>query len=228
MICQHDAHVRSACYAMIRDMDRALCGYRSALVDVMADAAATIEAGDPLGFGPDDVAARFEACPALTAADAAALAGRWRAPGLAASDSIRWAQVRVGGGRFEFPDEAHDDGEAAPAIIVMCLDDGRVACDLAAIPLSAPATAARWLGRADLLGGEALATDGPVRAFRTPLDWLRAGRTGIVVLDAGEARWRLAGRDLVAQDVEHGRWLRDALALPRPRVMVAASAGRAA
>lgn len=101
--------------------------------------------------------------------------------------------------------------------------------DLLAWPLVGRPAPALWLGRADILGGEALRGDGSVRAYRTPLDWLRAGRDGIVVLNPERPRWGLAGPAVAAQDVGHGLWLRSALALPQPTILVAGDvAGRAA
>jgi hypothetical protein len=198
-----------------------------------------------LGFGPADVFERFAECPALSEADVAALARRYGVPaeairpdpeacrvhGFDPAPHVRRAGVMLGdGGVFDFPDEVSefDERPVAPALVMLAVEDG-IETDIVAWPLAAGAAPATWLGRADMLGADALREDGPARAFRTPLDWLRAGRRGLVVLDVERARWRLAGRALAAQDAQHGVWLRDALALPRPQIMVAeAGAGRAA
>ena len=58
--------------------------------------------------------------------------------------------------------------------------------------------------------------DEPVRVYRTPLDWLRAGGEGLVIVDWTEAYFRLAGLQLVASDVAHGEELQRRLRPPQP------------
>ena len=51
----------------------------------------------------------------------------------------------------------------------------------------------------------------PLPVFRSPLTWLRTGGNGIVVLDWNWARDLLLGHELIAEDVELGNRLDDAL-----------------
>jgi hypothetical protein len=66
--------------------------------------------------------------------------------------------------------------------------------------------------------------DDALPVWRSPLDWLRADRRGIVILRPGLAGHFLddAG-PLLAEDPEHGRELKRALARPGPRILVRAS-----
>ena len=59
-----------------------------------------------------------------------------------------------------------------------------------------------------------------LRLFASPLEWLRAERQGVVILDPERARWRLAGERLIVGDVDFGRRIRDALRLPEPQIFV--------
>jgi hypothetical protein len=91
----------------------------------------------------------------------------------------------------------------------------------------------RWLGRAVLLGEQMRffpRVESPaLRVFADPWEWLRGERRGVVVLDRGRARWRLAGDMLAVDDPAFGRHVRDSLRLPEPRILVASkAAGRAA
>ncbi len=65
--------------------------------------------------------------------------------------------------------------------------------------------------------------------WRDPLDWLRAGRRGIVIIRPRlAAAWLSDAGPLVAEDFEHARELRSALTRPAPRILVPAVARRAA
>jgi hypothetical protein len=61
-----------------------------------------------------------------------------------------------------------------------------------------------------------------VPTFRSPIEWLRHGRQGLVILDADKARWRVAysGFEIVAEDVPHGQALRRELTIPPPSILV--------
>lgn len=197
-------------------------------------------------FGPDDVLARYAACDPLTDADADVMTGRLGIPDrfvrhdealvrvhgldhLAQPESapMRRASVIFDGAHFDFLDEAQgSDVAPAPAIVIVCYEHG-TPVDLLAIRL-APFAAASWLGRVAILGEDDIAGQARVRVFRTPIDWLRGGCDGIVILNADVARDRLAGKEIVAQDVEHGRWLKNALSFPQPRILVSGATGRAA
>lgn len=197
-------------------------------------------------FGPDDVLARYAACDPLTDADADVMTGRIGIPAhlvrrdealvrvhgldhLARPESapMRRASVIFDGANFDFPDEAQgSDMAPAAAIVIVCYEHG-TPVDLLAIRL-APFAAASWLGRVAILGEDDIAGQARVRVFRTPIDWLRGGCDGVVILNTGVARDRLAGKEVVAQDVEHGRWLKNALSFPPPRILVSGATGGAA
>jgi hypothetical protein len=93
-----------------------------------------------------------------------------------------------------------------------------------------PATGrlATRLGVAGLLG-QRFAEDArdsiaarPVRVWRSPLTWLRAGRDGVVVVDPEQAAYLLADLPLVPEDIEFRQSLMT-LRVPPPRVILSAS-----
>lgn len=134
------------------------------------------------------------------------------------------SRVHMSGGSFEFS----DDGEPAFISPVHELRDGGrhldpfpATADLLAWLPRKPKTFARWLGVAMFLGEPylraAMEAGEAIRVYRTPLDWLRAGCAGVVILDTRRA-WAEFGSlewPLVADDVEHGRELRRILTPPQ-------------
>jgi hypothetical protein len=65
--------------------------------------------------------------------------------------------------------------------------------------------------------------------WRSPLDWLRQGRRGIVLLRSHAAAYALDDTGpLMAEDLEHGLELRRLLTRPGPRILVRRSDRRAA
>ncbi|WP_375460586.1 hypothetical protein [uncultured Enterovirga sp.] len=65
--------------------------------------------------------------------------------------------------------------------------------------------------------------------WRNPLDWLRAGRRGVVIMRPRlAAAWLNDAGPLVAEDFEHARELRTALTRPAPRILVPAALRRQA
>ena len=131
------------------------------------------------------------------------------------------AKVRPNGNTYE----PAPDG--IPAWVIPCMDAGET-CDLIALTTDP----VRWwlrLGLAAYVGGDALSDavlDEPVRVFRTPLAWLRAGAPadGLVVLDHDIARRELAYHSIVAEDLAHGLELDRLLTTPAqcPRISVPA------
>jgi len=133
-----------------------------------------------------------------------------------------------------------------PVLILPCWDrapvrpDGSVAWDAVPVDLVAVRTddPGRWWlrrGAVTLLGewllDHALLGDDPIRVYRDPLAWLRAGGDGVVVLDdAGFDILANLPAGLVAEDVEHGQEIRARLSrpLPVPRIFVAADRRAAA
>jgi hypothetical protein len=127
------------------------------------------------------------------------------------------------GGRFEFARDMRDPSGHVLAVIIPALDEWGQTIDLVAWRLDSGAVAT-WRGEAVMLGEEQinatrLEVDG-LRAFPSPLEWLRAGRRGVVILDRERARWRLSDERLIVTDATFGRRLREALRLPEPRVFV--------
>jgi hypothetical protein len=125
---------------------------------------------------------------------------------------------------FDFIDEAAGEAEV-PAIIFLARDEEGEPRDLVAWSCKKNRLAA-WFGAATMLGEDYLAgprlEDG-LRVCADPLEWLRAERLGVVILDARRACWRLAEERLIVGDVAFGRRVRDALRLPEPTIFVAAA-----
>ena len=78
------------------------------------------------------------------------------------------------------------------------------------------------IGRGD--GGTGLS----ITVHRSPLSWLRAGRTGTVIIDFDAAAAPLSGLALQAEDQPHARELRQRLRLPPPVIVVPEVARRRA
>ncbi len=83
------------------------------------------------------------------------------------------------------------------------------------------------LGAAGLLGqrqaeqAASYITARPIRVWKSPIGWLRAGRSGVVIVDPPRAAHLLSGINLIPQDVEHGRVLAGTLRVPPPRILSA-------
>jgi hypothetical protein len=119
-------------------------------------------------------------------------------------------------GIFE-PDRFDFGGRGDPlgAVVEALDEDGETVVDLVAWPLDAPDRVLTMFGRASVLGLRT-ATDSttyvfgrPLAVHRTPLDWLKAGCNGCVVVVP-----RLAARlfnelpgDIAPQDAEHAQEL---------------------
>jgi hypothetical protein len=111
------------------------------------------------------------------------------------------------------------DGELAAVIEAMLFDDCReqVTADLVAWPLNDPDAFVTAMGPndgADILGPQWMVhrRGAPLMVHRTPLRWLQAGCEGCVLLKPGALHWlHKAGGPFIAEDLEHGRELRDLL-----------------
>ena len=94
-------------------------------------------------------------------------------------------RVSVCGDRFEFTDLA----DTLVAIVEGFGRDGHTVLDLVAWPIDDPRRVFTAFGRLPLLGmpnlfsAATFAFDRPLRCYRTPLAWWRAGCMGAVVLD---------------------------------------------
>lgn len=108
------------------------------------------------------------------------------------------------------------------AYIFAIIDDGIV--DLVAWSPGDDRLATR-LGRGGALGQGQLGIDGlgttdrALPIWRSPLDWLRDGRRGVVIADPTMAAHLFAGTILQAEDKAHAAELSDALRLPPPTVI---------
>lgn len=125
----------------------------------------------------------------------------------------------------------HFDPDGVPAVIMEAIlfnsDREPFAADLVAWPLHEPHNFATAMGLndgADVLGAQnAVARQGqPLKIHRTPLDWLRAGGEGCVLLKPGARHWlRKAGGPFLCEDVAHGIEVRDFLDNdPRYRILI--------
>jgi hypothetical protein len=81
-----------------------------------------------------------------------------------------------------------------------------------------------WMGRAALLGEDNLYApqlDGGLHVHPSVLDWFRAKRSGVVILDPRRAARKLCDAGtLIAASIEHARKLQKDLRIPTPRILV--------
>jgi hypothetical protein len=160
---------------------------------------------------------------------------RFRAAGVVLSDvacpdMVLAASVEFSDdSRFLFIDEIDDPAQAAPAFVMLCRDDFGDPIDVAAW---SPANdrLATWLGCAWALDQYRALTPrisdhGALPIFKSPLGWLRSGRSGIVILDPEKAKWQIAYARpmLLAEDVAHGQALRNALTIHAPSIFLPSS-----
>jgi hypothetical protein len=148
--------------------------------------------------------------------------------------------VIIRGHRFDFATE--DEGDAVRAIVhIANADEDETPVDLIAWMRDQPRRVFQCLGAVEALGVDQIGNAAswflgkPLAVHRTPLDWLRAGCTGIVIFDATRVRARLeclparsGGYRLAAVSLEHGRALRKILS-PIPdtvQILVPASPHR--
>ena len=135
----------------------------------------------------------------------------------------------IGADRFELALPSERDARLGVVIEVRDGSDETV-IDLLALDAGEPAAWRLLLGRAPLLdawsAGQPPASRGgaPLRLWRGPLGWLRAGCTGSVLLQPARAFDALGSIEgpFVAEDTEHARVLAEATAgwLERSRILV--------
>jgi len=183
---------------------------------------------DPSGEDPRWRQEVFNAQPKLTEEQIAWL---WRSGVSYGSDSFIRQSDRVvffaEGGRptkdgnaasFFFVDELKDEGDLAfQQAAVPLLDEDHLFAWQPRHGLLAP-----WLGQPWCMGLQPFSwiSDGIVTIHQSPLEWLRASRSGIVILDWQRARWELAELPLQASSPEFARELRNRLKLPEPKIRV--------
>jgi hypothetical protein len=86
-----------------------------------------------------------------------------------------------------------------------------------------------WAINQDSIFRPRVQDSGALLVHRSPLEWLKIGRRGIVLIDARAATGYLHdAAPLLAEDAEHGLELRDRLTVPPPRIVIPAAAARAA
>ena len=124
---------------------------------------------------------------------------------------------------FEFTRHVDDESSSSAYIIGVLGFGGLI--DLAAWE---PASfhIASWLGRAFAISEQQIEAPHlePLPVWRSPLEWLRAGRRGIVILRPEIAWLRLADVPILAENVEHGLEPRRLLTSPfRPQIFVRSS-----
>jgi hypothetical protein len=119
-------------------------------------------------------------------------------------------------GFFEF----NDDSEAAIVFEVLG-DNDESTIDLCAFSLERSNVFGTAIGAATVLGGARVANPatwfaGPLPIFRTPLNWLKAGGQGAVILNHRQAPVVLgqALGPILAEDVQHARDLKMMLCSP--------------
>ena len=112
---------------------------------------------------------------------------------------------------FDFAEDVGEEGVEALAFL---------ARDDLGDPSDIVAWSCRVLGEDEILAPR-LTPEAALSIHRTPLEWLRSGREGVVVLSAERAA--IALRDvgpLVAEDAEHGRELRKIFRRREPQIFV--------
>lgn len=146
-------------------------------------------------------------------------------PPIDLSFEVRRARVQfLRGGRVVFDTDKRAAPEAlVPAFVMPAIDADGAVIDLVAWHprtgrIGSAERSAGWLA------GGYLSDDEPVLVHPDPLSWLRAGRTGVVVVHEDLARPALLSmRTLQAADVAHGEALQAMLAKVRlPRIVVPA------
>lgn len=126
---------------------------------------------------------------------------------------------QIAGEHFDF----FPDG-VPTAVIEVLSDDAMTVIDLVAWPLQAPDRFATAVGEADMLGIPNMRSTarckfmGPLKVYKHPLNWLMAGCRGCVVLNPryGGYWLRRCNRDILAEDLNHGRQLKAMLSTGIP------------
>ena len=184
-----------------------------------------------MSYRPHEIEKRFygkQSCRLLRAGER----DRFRAAGVAQLDLgvpdmvLAAPVVFLDNHSFLFLDELDEPEEVAPAFVMIYRDDDGDAIDLAAWSPTSERLAT-WLGRAWAIDqfrllSPRLSEFGALPVHKTPLEWLRARRDGIVIIDSEKAKWQIAylGRGLIVENISHGRMLRHALTIPAPDIFV--------
>jgi hypothetical protein len=124
---------------------------------------------------------------------------------------------------FDFAEDVGDEG-VVPAFVFLARSEFGDVFDLVAWA-PGEARVAAWLGRASMLGLDQLwqprlMHEGALPVCETPLEWLRAERRAVIILDPTRARWSLYRTNLIVTDVAFGCRVREALRWPAPQIFV--------
>jgi hypothetical protein len=152
--------------------------------------------------------------------------------GRGAFDALHVADVIFRPGRrFDFSREVRELRGHVAGVVIPVRDECGDLLDLAAWNVDG-GKLALWRGVASMLGAEnifAPRLGEPLLVHETPLDWLRAGRHGVFIVDPQRAApLLLLSEPLGVTREAHGRRLRQALTIPAPRIVVASNARAAA
>ena len=110
--------------------------------------------------------------------------------------------------------------DGVPSAVVEVLDeDGKTVLDLLAWPLAEPEAFATAVGNADVVGATNMRSTAycpftqPLWVHRTPLGWIKAACKGCVIINPSYAGYwlRKCNRQILAEDLDHGRELRGML-----------------
>jgi hypothetical protein len=187
--------------------------------------------------GPLNIIAQHQLCGALRQADIDWLLVRDVRPEAmirsAYGESDHLAIDRVvflDGDRFEFC--RYMPGEATKVVVLLARDPHGEVDDLVAWEPNGGGMAT-WLGRAALLGAEVLTgprLDGPALVVHPdPLTWLKADRTGVVIIHLRAAASLLREASTLAlPDLATAQRLRDAMRVRFPELLIAKPEAHAA
>jgi hypothetical protein len=125
---------------------------------------------------------------------------------------------------FDFADETHG-GSASEAMLLLARDEFGEPADIVAWKPKAQRLAA-WYGNAPLLGMEQLQaprldSNGALKVFADPLEWLLHERDGVVIVNPVRAAPLLrAAEPLQANSTAFGRRIAEIVNLKPPRILV--------
>jgi hypothetical protein len=185
-------------------------------------------------FSSARIAGTFAANPPLSKREAAWLARQGVSDrAMHNPEPVRAAQVVwTDPDRFELAQHLAGDERASRVMLFLVTDAGEAVDHIAWQPRTGQLGSWRgytWgLGQEEAFCPRITDHDG-LHVWRTPLQWLQAGRRGIVIFRPRLAAELLADAGpLIAMDLEHGQELRQALQRPGPRILISAQARRAA
>lgn len=115
--------------------------------------------------------------------------------------------------RFEFAPDMRDATGSCFAVIIPAHDEYAEIIDLVALDLDT-GRIATWRGMASMLGQDDVASSSfgePMTVHEKAIDWLRAGRTGLFIIDPTRARKLLDGQKLAVARTAFGVALFSAL-----------------